>query len=507
MKKNYALIIFAPLTLTLSLSSCNFTFPSSNTSGSITTSTSPWDSEQTSAIQGDGYYKPASTLYSYNDVVQKSPYPIDSVVSVGEQNILVIPIKISGTANATSANRTKIEKAFFGAEDDTGWQSLRTYFYNSSYGKLIVNGVVSNWYDCGYTRSQLSTDTNMGTLVDAAVAWYKSSTSTNCSNFDVDKNGWIDCVCLIYSDSTHTQTEYNQNKTNLWAYTYWQQNNNASVSSPMANTYMWASYDFMNETNFIDIDAHTYIHEFGHCMGLDDYYNYDDNSSYAAAGGFDMQDLNVGDHNPFSKMALGWITPYVVTDSTSLTIRPTATSGDVILLNPTWNGSAFDEYILMELYSPDGMNRFDAEHQTYSGYPKGPTSYGVRMYHIDSRLYKESASGHDLDYIGYADSMSSGYYYEVAATNTTSGSEYATEIYAAKDFKQVHMISASGTNTVATGSFLTNADLFSGSKTFSMNSFKSFFVHSGKFNDNTTMSYAISFSSASAAGVTITFSK
>ncbi len=510
MKNGTLLKIISIGVAALSLTSCsaigNLINDLNSTTSTISDTEVSFENASASTITGDGYYKPGSLKYNYNNVTSKSAYNIDSVVSTGDQNILVIPVKIKNTTNATAANKTKIEKAFFGTASDTGWQSLKTYFYYASYGKLSISGVVSDWYDCGYTRSDLSTDTYMATLVDNATSWYKSTYNTNCVEFDKDSNGWIDCVCLIYSDSTYTTTENNQNKRNLWAYTYWQQQDNKNKSNPMANTYMWASYNFMNEASSISIDAHTYIHEFGHCLGLNDYYNYDSSSNYAAAGGFDMQDMNVGDHNPFSKMALGWATPYVVTGSTSITLRPTANYGDMILLNSNWNGSAFDEYILMEFYSPLGMNQFDSTHKTYSGYPQGPQTYGVRLYHIDARLYTFSSStGKPLESIGYADSMSSNYSYEVAANNTTSGdSDYSTSVDEAKNFKQVHLISASGVNTVASGDYLSSSDLFISGKSFSMSSFSSFFVNSGKFNDKTSMSYKVTFSNLSSSGVTVT---
>ena len=99
----------------------------------------------------------------------------------------------------------------------------------------------------------------------------------------------------------------------------------------------------MDDSANAPIDAHTYIHEAGHVLGLEDYYNYDRTSNYGAAGGFNMQDYNVGEHDPYSRVALGWIDPIVPSGNTTLTITP----GEAIILSPNNLSAAspFDEYL------------------------------------------------------------------------------------------------------------------------------------------------------------------
>jgi len=62
-----------------------------------------------------------------------------------------------------------------------------------------------------------------------------------------------------------------------------------------------------------NIDAHMLVHETGHMLGLEDYYSYSGLEN--PCGGVDMMDLNVGDHDAYSKMVLGWVNPYVVDGS------------------------------------------------------------------------------------------------------------------------------------------------------------------------------------------------
>ena len=87
---------------------------------------------------------------------------------------------------------------------------------------------------------------------------------------------------------------------------------------------------FIKENNIPD-DYEIMVNEWS-----DGDYDYGWNS-YTFAGAFSMQDHNVGGHDPFSMMALGWVDPYVPTESSTITLQPFESSGDVILLSPNFS--------------------------------------------------------------------------------------------------------------------------------------------------------------------------
>ena len=77
----------------------------------------------------------------------------------------------------------------------------------------------------------------------------------------------------------------------------------------------------------------------------DDYYDYEEgNGPDGGIGGGDMMDYNVGDHNAYSKMMLGWISPIVMTDTDTITLSSFGSSGDAIFIFKDYNGSFFSEY-------------------------------------------------------------------------------------------------------------------------------------------------------------------
>jgi hypothetical protein len=147
-------------------------------------------------------------------------------------------------------------------------------------------------------------------------------------------------------------------------------------------------YELMMVNN--QIDASTIIHETGHKLGLEDYYDYasDDGSNNEwGLGGADMMDSTVGDHNPFSKLLLGWIQPKVVTESMDLILDPFSTSGDAYIITDDWNGSLFDEYIIAMYYTPTGL------YQGFDDFFFDGQS-GLILYHVDARLGPNSSANY-----------------------------------------------------------------------------------------------------------------
>ncbi|MFA5236179.1 MAG: hypothetical protein WC399_05020, partial [Bacilli bacterium] len=453
-------------------------------------------------------YEQRDLAYNYEDLQDRSVYYVDAMPSTGNPKILVIPTKFTDTSLNTTqlaTYKTKIEKAYFGTDADTGWKSVKTYFEDSSYGALSIGGTVTDWWSSGYSSSAVTDETVTTTLVKNAVAWYKANNS-DISSYDTNQDGYIDAVSLIYGAPNYSNAGSNDN---LWAYCYWvQEPSQANVNNPGPNVFFWASYDFMDEdTSPAPIDTHTYIHEMGHILGLDDYYNYDSTSNDGSAGGFLMQDYNVGDHDPYSKMALGWVDPYVPSASTSITLRPFETSGDVVVLAPSFSNSPFGEYLVIDYYTAGGLNAFDTLNQYGTSYPRGTTTKGIRVWHVDGRLFQTSSRTTSYSTsTTLSGTITSSYYYTHAMSNST-GSTYGSPVATYRNYRLLHLLQASGTNTFKTGSTFSSGDLFTAGMSFSMASYSNFFYNSGKLNSNLNLGWSFTVSSLSSAGATLQITK
>lgn len=471
------------------LSACSFLLPSNSESSESSTSFSFSDNPN-----NVGDYRQTKMKYSYQDYMDNNYYSnMDSMPTSGTVNLLVIPVQLSGTT-FPDGTLERLEKAYFGTPEETGWHSVSSYYHEESKGLLNITGIISPIYETTYGTSIKESETT--DLVTKAANWYKDNySSENGKEFDSDGDGYIDGTILIYSAPNNT----NKND-NLWAYCFWT-SKAANKNSPVANTYFWASYDFMDSSNRISIDAHTYIHELGHVMGLDDYYNYDTNSSYNPAGGFSMQDYNVGEHDPYSKLALGWVDPIIATGNCTLTITP----GEAVILSPDDlnSNSPFDEYLILDVYSPTGLNKHDSIFQYEKNGPKGPNATGIRVWHVNATLmknYKKSGV------VNLTSKIEAGNYYHHATSNST-GSTYGSLDASYRAYKLLHLLQAGGTNTYKNGKYFSASDLWTAGKTFSMANYANFFVKPGKLDSGASLSYSFSVDYINGRDVTLTITK
>ncbi|HIR66256.1 MAG TPA: InlB B-repeat-containing protein [Candidatus Fimimonas gallinarum] len=332
--------------------------------------------------------------------------------STGNIDCLVVPVQFSDTQAITSADLEKLNKAFNGTAADTGWQSVSSYYALSSYNKLNLNydiwgvniGTSGNVFTASHDSAYYNnynqtvdvgdyTYTQYGdeVILLEVLEWLEGQ--IDLTKYDTNNDGCIDAVYLIYS----ADVDYQSDSSIYWAYVTWY-SGNRQFDGKDAYYYLFAGFDFMDEdadradgTEYsgtiegLNINASTYIHETGHLMGLDDYYDYDMTvGSGEGLGGADMMDYTVGDHGVYSKIMLGWITPTVVTESKTFTIEPSTTSGDCLLVMLDFDNSYFSEYLLIDLYSATGLNALHASQA--NSYLYDGASYGVRIYHVSSSV-------------------------------------------------------------------------------------------------------------------------
>ena len=338
-----------------------------------------------------GVEKPLNmqTIYTNSNAPHLDP--------LSEAHVLVVPFGFTDDnlqSVQTQENIERIKTSFFGTEEEIkavgGWYSLAEFYRTSSYGLSNFQGdVIPTWVNYNKTSSQFLSDAggSLGiTAAQYARNWYKTEyDKTNhgalgtdakpITYYDANNDGFLDLVWVVYSHGTTSDQTW-------WAYVTYT-GNGANPSFPTVKTLGWASIDWLSK-GFNGYDIHTFTHETGHTYGLDDYYDY--NKRWAPMGGVDFMDHNLGDHCMFSKFSLGWTAPWVVDDNAIITLRPGTTTGDCFILpSPGYNGTAFDEYIMVELMAPVGL----AEQDYKNGYEgtAGFSEPGLRITHVDARVY------------------------------------------------------------------------------------------------------------------------
>ena len=520
--------------------------PSEDFSSSVDTSS---DSESSSSSQDEeplpepSEITPQKASCTYEDYVKNNVYSVSSTPSVGEAHILVIPVWFSDSNNYISSSkkenvRQDIEKAYFGKNTDTGWRSVKTYYEEESHGVLTLTGKVTDWYtdsrsytSYGPENSGMSLTQN---LVKTATKWYfDNNPSDSRRNYDKDGDGYLDGVMLIYGAPDYSVLK-NERYGNLWAYCYWlQEPSSQNVTSPGANAYFWASFDFMygrevyasrtgvsskqypsGDTAHVTIDTHTYIHEMGHMFHLEDYYDYS-TYGYSPAGGFSMQDNNVGGHDPFSIFALGWGKAYIPTESVTINLKPLTTSGEMIILTPSWNeyNSPFDEYLIVEYFTPDGVNYLDTKYSYASSsgkqYPTGSQVSGVRVWHVDARLlYTKTGDFKASNWTTNPNISNQTVSLMMSNTYDDGKNEYITPLGSSyANYNLLQMIRNNKTVTHKNKNHMDANSLFRAKDTFSMSDFSRQFVNSGRLNNgskNLGFSFKVNGLTDDYASITIT---
>ena len=468
-------------------------------------------------------------LYTYDDFTSNTYYPEDNTPLEGNSKLLIIPIWFSDSDTFINLEkrediRSDIEKAFLGSNEETGWRSVKTYYEEESKGILSLTGTVTDWYELSDGYETFKTyDTGLGltaSLVEtAADAYFSTHSSDSRFNYDTNNDGYLDGVMLIYAAPDYDNLGDEQAR-NLWAYKSCLYKS-ASKDNPQPNIFFWGSYDFMysygndassrtgnapygrGDTRFCNVDAHCFIHEMGHALGLNDYYDY--SNQHNPSGGFSMQDYNVGGHDPFSVMALGWAEPYIPTSSMTITINDFQSSHDVILLANHEVNSPFDEYLLLELFSPSGLNEHDSAHAYNFRYPKGPNTLGIRLWHVDARLTRWD--GHDLvtDLItdptkGNVFQAFSNTYY--SSTNPESNGYISTLGKSYSDYNILQLIRYDGYDDN-----LNERSFFSIDSTFKMSDYSSQFVKGPKMNDGKYLGWSFTVNAIDESSASITVKK
>ncbi|MDR1697409.1 MAG: hypothetical protein LBR37_00605 [Erysipelotrichaceae bacterium] len=303
--------------------------------------------------------------------------------SIGVSKMLVVPVEFVDGPEWTPTMLENLEKTFFGETEDTYWESLKSFYQKSSFGKLNIEGELLPVMKSDVTVYDYRNGNSASYINLFAEPLHNSLDSEFLKQYDADSDGFVDAVSFIYSNDYYADSEF-------WAWVSQMGSGTPNKNKPVFNNHMWCSYKFVNNgsTKFWN-DSHTLIHETGHLLGLEDLYDYD-YSGASPAGAIDMMDNNVVDHNVINKWMLGWNKPYVVTGDARISLKPSQESGEFIIVNDLWNGSQMDEYIAIEYYTPTGLNEKDSEAKYLGAYPKGYDIPGIKIYHADFRVARYS---------------------------------------------------------------------------------------------------------------------
>ena len=406
----------------------------------------------------------------------------------GEVKVLAIPVWFNNSSDFINLEKSDdnnhnqkeqiiedLTTNLFGSNDEVVSRSLKTYYLEESFGRMKISGKVTPWYEINHENTYYGDhDTKITDLAKDAVNWYfnESGTSDTISDFDGNGDGVIDSVIIYYGANYHCL------RNGYFVSSAWMRRLN-NTSSGFSN-YAWISvmdmygtsglspqaygqYNANDLSSIHGIDAKTTIHEFAHAIGASDVY--DTAMKSTPTGSFNMQSSDKGSHDAYNLMAMGYANPYVFSSNDStldnsfdIEINDMQSSGDMILLTPSWStaNEIFDEYLLLELYTPTGLNTYDANYTTPAA-----NCTGIRLWHVNA---VRDNSTHQHRY-----------------TNNSETSNYDL----------LHFIRNDKEETYRSLTTLKEEYLFKQGESFSMDEFKSqFYNNNGKLDNGNSLGWS-----------------
>ena len=294
----------------------------------------------------------------------------------GVSRLVMIAIEFTNVQHAAAHNTTYLDSL------GDGPNSLNTYYFNASYGRLNISSECSGWYCSTRTMQYYGApsgggqDSNLDALVTEAVN--AANPDVDFSQYDQNSDGYVDHLLIIHAGNDQATSG---NANDIWS------EMGFDSDQPTVDGKKIGLYTMVSEYSPMGVVAH----EFGHLLGMPDLYDTDYTGSGGQTDGAGLWDimasgpyLNSGDTpslpSAWSRVLLGWANLVTVSsNSNGIVLAAAAFCQTVIRVNVPNHAR---EYFLVE-------NR---EQAGYDGYLPGD---GLLIWHIDES--KGSIQYNDLE--------------------------------------------------------------------------------------------------------------
>jgi len=302
---------------------------------------------------------------------------LDPAIWQGSVKNLVIPFKFSDHIDRPVPTKQQLLQIMNGSTN-----SVQDVFKKSSYGKLTLVSVVTDWIVLPQTEAYYAGQ-NSGDrareMIYHALEEVQRTIAANFTDFDENHDGNIDSIGFFHSgygaewggtDSYGAEYQHRiwSHKWNL-SYKKFTSRSGITVDLYHVSPALWGISG--SEVGRIGVVAH----ETAHFLGIDDLYDTDNNDHsvffswglLANAWGFDGSQRYPPIMCPWSKLQMGWVNPIEVTRDGTYTLRRSCDFPDIIKISTNFPSG---EYLLIENRQACG---YDAK------VPKG----GLAIWHID----------------------------------------------------------------------------------------------------------------------------
>ncbi|MCK9627239.1 MAG: M6 family metalloprotease domain-containing protein [Bacteroidales bacterium] len=322
---------------------------------------------------------PPSSVFMQARIKREKAARVDQrAISQGNRKYLVILVQFSDkTFQSSSANRDFTDQLNLdGYSANSGTGSAWNYFYDNSRGlfnpRFDVVGPVTISKTAAYygENDEYGDDAHPDEMVEEAVK--QANSTVDFSQYDLDGDGVVDNVFIYYCGYAESQ---GGGSSTIWPHASGIYGRNVVLDGVRISRYACSS-EFRGSSGGLMSGIGTFCHEFGHVIGLPDFYDtdYNDNGKGRGLGSYSLMSNgnynNNGNTPPYftcmERYLLNWMSfPAEMTTSGSYSLEPV--SGNHAYYTPT---SKTDEYFLYEYRERTGWDAFL------------PAS-GLVIYHVD----------------------------------------------------------------------------------------------------------------------------
>jgi M6 family metalloprotease-like protein len=306
------------------------------------------------------------------------PYPFPSK---GNRKLLVILVEYPDLRATIPQENFEL---LLNQPNYNGTGSFRDHFYETSRGQLDVVSTVYGWVMAennhtyyGRTSAGTGNAYNNATrkLLLDALKDANDSFNIDFSEFDTDGDGYVDGVVIMHAGIGAEEASAPNSGNYIWSFRSSLPNSQQPTYDGV-KVYGYAMFPERRHSSNSIVGIGVMCHEFAHLLDLPDLYS--TQSTNEGIGNFSLMAggcwLN-NEHTPsfcdaWSRIAMGWVTPALITTEKEYTISKSVADSDMVY---RVNTSRPNEYYLLENRQRRGFDAF-------------LPSRGLAIWHINSNI-------------------------------------------------------------------------------------------------------------------------